>query len=165
MTNDSSRSFRPGVSHITSQIRKARLRCWENKNKRTNTGLGQLQVQEKEVGMTLLCSFSCICRLSQARNFYQITGNANSSLTVFSHCLLPLTVLPLDCYLKPTVLLCSTLSSGSLCILWDLPSLLHFRSRGRSRQRDCPSGANTNGKELLRIVSYAVDTLFCANCI
>ena len=55
----------------------------------------------------------------------------------------------------------------SLCLLWDLPSNFHFRSRGRShsqpfvwisrqnRQRDRPSGANTNRNELLRIVSHS----------
>ena len=39
----------------------------------------------------------------------------------------------LDCYLKPTVLFGSPLSTDSLYLLWDLPSLLHFRSCWRSR--------------------------------
>ena len=62
----------------------------------------------------------CICRLSRAcilrETSIKATRNANSYLTVFPHCLLLLTVLPLDCYLKPTVLLCSPLSTGSLCL-------------------------------------------------
>ena len=67
-----------------------------------------------------------------AQNFYKATRNANSSLTVFSHCLL-----------LPTVSFPGLLSqadwsplpffvNGSLCLLSDLLSLLHFRSRGRS---------------------------------
>ena len=39
----------------------------------------------------------------------------------------------LNNYLKPTVLFCPPLSPDSLCLLWDLPSLFHFRSRGGSR--------------------------------
>ena len=38
----------------------------------------------------------------------------------------------LDSYLKPTILSCPLLSTASLCLLWDLPSPLHFRSRGKS---------------------------------
>ena len=57
-----------------------------------------------------------ICRLSQACILRETSAktarNADSPLTVFSHCLLLLTVLPLDCYLKPTVLLCSPLSTA-----------------------------------------------------
>ena len=38
----------------------------------------------------------------------------------------------LDSYVKPTGLFFSALSTG-LCLLSDLPSLLHFQSRGRYR--------------------------------
>ena len=76
-------------------------------NKQTNTDLGQLQAHSP-----------CICRLLPAcillETSTKATRNANSSLTVIPHCLLLLTVLPLDCYLRPTVLLCSPLSNASL---------------------------------------------------
>ena len=39
----------------------------------------------------------------------------------------------LDCSLKPSDLFCCPLSTNSLCLLWDPPSLVHFRSRGRYR--------------------------------
>ena len=113
---------------------------------RTNElyGLGLVQSQERHIFVTILCSFSCICRLSWACIFRETSTkanrNANSSLTVFPHCLLPLTVLPLDCYLTPTSLFCSplfTALSGFLCqltisLLSNLPLLVHFWSRRRS---------------------------------
>ena len=48
--------------------------------------------------------------------------------------------LPLDCYLKLTVLFGPTLSTDSLSLLWDLPSLLHFRSHGRSHPQALCTG-------------------------
>ena len=110
MGSVSSSGSRPGVLHIALHIRYAQPIGWEKKNKRTNTDLGQLQAKEREVCVSILCSFSCICRLSRACILRETTRHANSSLTVFSLCLLLLTVLPLDCYLKPTVLLCAALS-------------------------------------------------------
>ena len=61
----------------------------------------------------------------------------------------------LDCYLKPTVLFCSLLLTVLFCLLSDHPSLVHFRSRGRSRmqalclglapkQRDRLTGTHTH---------------------
>ena len=74
------------------------------KNKRTNTDLGQLQAQEREFCDTLHSPY--ICRLSRAcilrETSTKATRNANPSLTVIPHCLLLLTVLPLDCYLMST---------------------------------------------------------------
>ena len=106
----------------------------EGGRKRTNIDLGQLQAQEREFCDTL--HSLCICWLLQAcilrETSTKATRNANSSLTVFPHCLLLLTVLPLDCYLTLTGLFCSPLSTASLHPLWDLPFLLHFRSRRRS---------------------------------
>ena len=62
----------------------------------------------------------CICRLLRAcilrETSTTATRNANSSLTFFPHCLLLLTVLPLNCYLTPTGLFCSPLSTVSLCL-------------------------------------------------
>ena len=78
--------------------------------------LGQLQAQEGE-----FCDpwhSSCICRLSPAsilrETSTKASRNANSSLTGFPHCLLLLTLLPLDCYLTPTGLFCSPFSTASL---------------------------------------------------
>ena len=70
-------------------------------------GLGSAPSARKGVCDTLHSPY--ICRLSQAfilrETSSRATRNANSSLTVFPHCLLLLTVLSLDCYLKLTVLL------------------------------------------------------------
>ena len=54
-----------------------------------------------------------------------------TALLPSSHCLLLLTVSFSGQYLKLTVLFCPPLSTASLC-LWDLPSLLHFRSRAQA---------------------------------
>ena len=86
------------------------------KNGRTNTDLGQIQAQEREFCDTL--HSLCICRLSPAcilrETSTKVTRNAKSSLTVFPHCLFLLTVLTLDCYLTPSGLFCSPLSTASL---------------------------------------------------
>ena len=131
------------VFHIS--LRPQKLQPWGWKEEQTNNmDLGQFQVHEREICVTILCSFSCICRLSWACIFRETstkaTGNADSSLTVYAHCLLLLTVLLLDCHLTPTGLFCPPLSTGRsgffcqliFCPFWDLPLLVHFRSRGRS---------------------------------
>ena len=61
-----------------------------------------------------------------ARNLHKGTRNADSSLD----CLVLST--GLFCSLLLTVLFSPPLSSDSLWLLWGIPSLLHFRSRGRS---------------------------------
>ena len=150
---------RPGVSHISLRPHKIQPGGWEKKNKRTNTDLGQLQAQEREVCVTILCSFLCICRLSRACILRETSTKPRGMLTHLWLCSLTASFCrpsSLVSYLKPTVLLCPALSTDSLCLLWDLPSLLHFRSHGRShpqsfvwvsrqnRQRDHLSGTNTN---------------------
>ena len=89
------------------------------KKEQTNKhGLRSAPSARKGVCDTLHSPF--ICRLSQACVLREIstkaTRNSNSSLTVFPHWLLLLTVLPLNSYLKPAVLLSSPLSTGSLCL-------------------------------------------------
>ena len=129
------------------------------KNKRTNMELGQLQAQEREL-LTL-----CILRASvdshrcvfYAKPLEKPLGMPThlwlSSLTA-SFCWPPWT---------PTGLFCSPLSTCPLCLLFvncpsvysgDLPFLLYFQSRGRSRpqaplfvfcrQRDSLTGAHTH---------------------
>ena len=72
-------------------------------------------------------AFRAFCRLSWACIFRETstkaTRNANSSLTVFPHCLLLLTVLPLDCYLTPIGLFCSPLSTALSGFFCQLPSV------------------------------------------
>ena len=164
--------FQLGLLHITLQIRKAQPRGCENKNQRTNTGLGQLQAQEREICVTILCSFSCICSLSRACILHETSTKPRGMLThlwlsslTASFCWPSFSWIA---YLKPTVLLCPALSTDSLCLLWDLPSIFRVRSRGRSRplsfvwvshrnsQRDRLSGTNTNGNELLHIFSHKI---------
>ena len=85
------------------------------------------------------------------------------SLAPSADCVLPWT--SISSRLFSSALLCQL---TSLCLFSDLPSLVHFQSRGKSyprafvwvsrqnRQRDRLSGANTNGNELLRIVSHLI---------
>ena len=135
MASDSSSGFfshfRQGVLHITLQIRKAQPIGW--KKEQTNEhGLGEGE-SLRDTFVQLFMPLYTIVGVYFARNFFKATRNANSSLTIFPHRLLLLTVLLLDCYFKSTVLLCPASSTGSLCLLRDLPSLLHFRSCERSR--------------------------------
>ena len=113
------------------------------KNKRTNIGLGQLQVQEGEVYVTFLCNSLCICRLSRACIFREkkkpltmltssrislpglcrstgLSSRLSNFCWLFSSPYLHLLTASfswlcpsLDCYLKPTVLF----SSALLCQL------------------------------------------------
>ena len=115
MASDSSSGFRQGYhtflyGHIKYNREGGR------KNKRTNMDLGQLQAQEREFYDTLHSSYICrllpTCILRETST--KATRNANSSLTVFPHCLLLLIALPLDCYLTPTGLFYSPLSTASL---------------------------------------------------
>ena len=92
---------------------------WEGERKRTNEQTQpwvRLKEQEREFCDTL--HSPCICRLLRMcilrKTSTKATRNANSSLTVFPHCLLLLTVPPLDCYLTLTGLFCSPLSTASL---------------------------------------------------
>ena len=120
--------FQLRVLHILLHIHKIQPREWKKKNKRTNTDFGQLQAQEREfVTLCILRAFVdyrgwCILRETSTK----ATRNTNSSLTVFPHCLLLLTVLLLDFYLKPTALLCPALSTD------------HLSSQGPSFPRPLP---------------------------
>ena len=92
---------------------------WEEKEQTNKHGLGSAPSARKGVCDTL--HSPCICRLSRAcilrETSKKATWNANSSLTVFYHCLLLLTIFPLDCYLTLTGLFCPPLSTGSLSSL------------------------------------------------
>ena len=89
------------------------------KNKRTNMDLGQLQAQERGSLCNTFVQFSVhlytIAGVYFVQNFYKATRNANSSLTVFSHCLLMPTFLSRQlphagCPPLPTVVNCLSLS-------------------------------------------------------
>ena len=109
MASDSSSGFRRGISHFFT----ATKNTTKVEGQKNNMDLGQLQAQEREVCVTILFSFSCICRLSWAcilrETSTKATCNANISLTIFPHCLILLTVLPLD----SSALRCRRLSLGS----------------------------------------------------
>ena len=114
LASDSSRGFRRGISHFFTAT-KLQPREWKEEQT-NNMDLGQFKAKERELCVTISCSFSCICWLSWACIFRNISTkairNANSSLTVFPYCLLLWTVLPLDCYRTPTSLFCSPLSTA-----------------------------------------------------
>ena len=86
-----------------------------------------------------LCDFASYHGEYLRATFTKLLELLTHLLTVFSallpssHCFLLPTVPSLDSYLKPTVLFFPPLSTASLCLLWDPPSLLHFQSPGRCR--------------------------------
>ena len=131
MASDSSSGFRRSISHFFTATKNITERVGEKtkQNKRTNTDLGQLQGLEKEFCVTILFSFLWACIFRET--YTKATRNTNSSLSVFPHSLLLLTVLPLDCYLTPTGLFCPPLSStfsGFSCQLTSLFSLTSLSS-------------------------------------
>ena len=141
MASDSSSGFRQGISHFFTATKQYNPEGGR-KNKRTIwTWISSKRKRGSFVWRfcaAFRASWACIFRESSTKT----TRNANSSLTVFPHSLLQLTVLPLDCYLTLTGLFCSPLSttlslsvplSTDLSLLSHLPLLVHFRSRGRLR--------------------------------
>ena len=144
MARDSCSVFRQGISRFITATKNVTERVGE-KNKRTIWTWVSSKRKKGSFCATILCSFLCSCRLSWAYIFRETstkaTKNANSSLTVFPHCLVLLTVFHRDCYFTPTGLFCSPLStalSGFHCQLpscpfWDLSLLVNFWSHGRSR--------------------------------
>ena len=143
MACDSSCGFRRGISHFFT-VTKIQPRGGR-KNKRTIWTWVSSKRKKGKSAWRFCVAFRAFVdyrgRVFRAKLLQKATRNANSSVTVFPHCLLLLTLLPLDCYLTPTGLFCSPLSTallGFLCqltsvFLPDLPFLLHVRSRRRSR--------------------------------
>ena len=152
-----------GITHFFTNTQNITERV-EEKNKRTNTDLRQLH---KSVTNSFLLhrgrSLWRFCAALRAfvgyrgrvfaRNFHKATRNAESSLDC------PVLSTGLFCSLLLTVLFNPLLSTDSLCLLWDLPSLVHFRSRSRSRpqalcvgfalnrQKDSLTDTHTNRNE------------------
>ena len=85
MASDSSRDLQPAVSQISLVMQNTTERV-EEKSKRTNTDLGQLQAQEGGVYVTLGSS-PCICRLSQACILRQTSTKATNNADIFSRLL------------------------------------------------------------------------------
>ena len=136
MASDTSGGFR----HISLQIRKTQPRMW--RKKQTNKhGLGSAPSAKRGKSIWHFCAalrgftgyrgrVFCAKLPQNHLEYWLISRLPCFHLFTASFCwLCP----SLDSYLKPTVLFCPSLSFGYLCLLWDLPSLLHFRSRGRSR--------------------------------
>ena len=161
MASGSSCGFRPGALHISLQIGKTQPRGWkERTNEQTRTWVSSKRIK---LGVYVtLCNSPCICRLSWAcilretstKPFtilnlafvnpacvgqqvlavtFWLLLTLFSALPPSSHYLLLLTVSfsgqqsQTDCSLLPCLVNCS------LGLLSNLPSLLHIRSRGRTR--------------------------------
>ena len=110
----------------------------EEKEQMNKHGLGSAPSATRGKSMWHFCAALCIFSLSRACILRETStkplgmlAHLLTTLLPSSHCLL-LLCSSLDSYLKPTVLFCPPLSTASLCLLWDLSSLVHFRSRGRS---------------------------------
>ena len=174
MSSDSSSGFRLGYhtflyGHIQYNKEGGR------KNKRTNTDLGQLQAQERDfvtlcilrasvddhgrvfcakllqkpLGMpthlwlsSLPASFCC--------SSFPWTAISRQLVSSYLHCRLPL-----------SVFLCKL----TLCLLWDLPFLLYFLSRGFRAKADkeilWPAPTHTPNTMNDHIVSYIFTLLLC----
>ena len=106
----------------------------EEKNKRTNTDLGQLHCAALRAFADCRGRVTCVKLLQshyQCWHFLALVNSASVDQQVLAVTFLT-SVDSLLC-LKPTGLFCLSLSTDSLCFLSDLPSLLHLWSRGRSR--------------------------------
>ena len=134
--------FRLGVSLISLRPHKIKPRWWKKKEQANKHGLGSAPSARKGVCDTL--HSPCICRLSQAcilrETSTKAAWNANSSsLTAsFFWPSFPGLLSRADRPRLLSVVDCLSLSSFCqltlylLYLLWDLPFLVHFRSRGRS---------------------------------
>ena len=146
----------PGLFHIPLQIRKAQLRGWEKRtNEQTRTWVGSKCKRGRSV--TLLCILWANASVYTSENSNKATSNANSSSHVGyssicgstgpSSCLsdfcwlastLPHSHLFTDLFWRlvsaaPFSWLSFSWLTSPPTDLWDLPSLVHFWSRGRSR--------------------------------
>ena len=143
-----------GIAHFITYTQNTTERVVE-KEQTNKHGLGSAPSTRKGVCDTL--HSPCICRLSQAcilrETSLKATRNANSSLTVFPHCLLLLTVLPLDCYLTPTGLFCPPLSTAlSVFSGTFLPSSTSGLARDLAYSPMCGFRAKTD-KEIVWVAS------------
>ena len=137
MASDLSCGFRPGALHISLQIRKTQPKGWRKRTNEQTRAWVSSKRKKGEVYVTHFCTSPCICRLSWA---CVLRETSTKPLGILTHLWLSSLTASfcrpcpsLDSYLKPTVLFCLPLTIDSLCLLWDLPSLLHFQSRWRSR--------------------------------
>ena len=155
----------------------------EEKDKRTNTNLGQLQAQERGVCVTLFPAALRAFVDYRGRVFCAKLPQRPLAMLTSVDCvlLLLLTTLSsrlcpsLDCYLKPTGLLCPSLSNPlsyfSRTFLPSSTSGLGGRSRPQAlcvgftpkqTKRSSLCGANINENELLCIVSQFYLVIFSA---
>ena len=123
LASDSFREFHRGISHFFTVTKNTTERVGEEQTNKH--GLGSVPSARKGVLWRFCAAFRAFVdyrgRVFCAKLLQKTTRNANSFFTVFPHCLLLLTVRPLD-----SVVDCP-------CLLSELPFLLHFRSHGRSR--------------------------------
>ena len=113
MANDSSSGFRQGYhTFLYGHIKYNREGGRKRTNEQTRTWVSSNRKKGSFVTLFILrASVDYHGHVFCAKIFTKATRNANSSLTVFPHCLHLLTVLPLDCYLTPTGLFCRSPSS------------------------------------------------------
>ena len=164
MASDSSSGFfsspTRGITHFFMDTQNTTERM-EEKNKRTNTDLGQLQLQE---GGSLRDTFVQLSEHLQAIAGEYLRKTSTEPLGMLTHLLTVLSALLLSfhCLLLLTVSFSGQLSQANcslllsfinwLCLLWDFPSLPDFQSHAvwvsrQNRQRDPLSGAKTNRNE------------------
>ena len=148
----------------------------EEKEQTNKHGLGSAPSARKGACDTL--HSLCICRLPRMCSLRETSTKASKNAnSAFPHCILLLIVRPLDCYLKPTVLLCSPLSTDSLCLLRDLPSLSTSGLAGglavrpfawvsrQSRQRDSLTGAHIHTQHNEWPHSITIWSILITHCI
>ena len=123
--------------HYTFLYRYAKYNRKDGQNEQTRTWVSS-KCKNREVYVTLLCSSPCICRLSRACILCETSTMLTHILTALlpsSHCLHLLTVSfsgqlsRADCSLLPFF------ANSFHYLPWDLPSLFHFWSHGRSHSQ------------------------------
>ena len=134
--------------------------------KLTNMDLGQLQVQEREfVILCILCASVDYCgRVFCVKLLQKPLGMLTHlwlSFLTASFCWPSFPWTAISCQLVSSAFCCQMrlsifLCQLTLCLLWDLPFLIHFRSHGRSgpqsfvwvscqsRQKDSLTGVHTH---------------------
>ena len=151
-----------GITHffMATQNTTERVEEKEQTNKQTQTWVSSKRKKEK-IYVTPLCSFSCICRLSRACILRETSTKPRGMLTHLWLCSLTTSFCwPSFPWTAISSRTSSSLSTGSLCLLSDFPSLLHFQSHGRSL---CGFRTKTD-KEIIWVASTQMETNCYALC-
>ena len=120
-------------------MRKTKPRGWKKRTNKQGPGLAP-NTRKREI-CDIFCPFSELTRaytrvktltkpLAMLTCLLALVNPDSVGQQVLAVVFLTCVLSYLPCFRLLTTSICST---NCLCLLWDLPSLIHFRSRGRSR--------------------------------